>query len=117
MITSPTYHHVPRSRITYQNVSSGMFAFQMMKYCANVRSEEHTSELQSRSDLVCRLLLEKKKKKNKPHNWHIENACDKQKRLKIGRAGMRTPPDQRRQTDLIMTILTADDVQQVTQPG
>src|SRR2546428_8784561 len=28
---------------------------------ANDRSEEHTSELQSRSDLVCRLLLEKKK--------------------------------------------------------
>src|SRR5450432_4502119 len=28
------------------------------------RSEEHTSELQSRSDLVCRLLLEKKKKIN-----------------------------------------------------
>src|SRR5699024_12681525 len=27
----------------------------------NVRSEEHTSELQSRFDLVCRLLLEKKK--------------------------------------------------------
>src|SRR5204863_3336310 len=29
------------------------------------RSEEHTSELQSRRDLVCRLLLEKKKNKNK----------------------------------------------------
>src|SRR5688572_32095769 len=29
------------------------------------RSEEHTSELQSQSNLVCRLLLEKKKKKNK----------------------------------------------------
>src|SRR5438132_6960026 len=28
-----------------------------------IRSEEHTSELQSHSDLVCRLLLEKKKKK------------------------------------------------------
>src|SRR2546428_5991520 len=28
----------------------------------STRSEEHTSELQSRSDLVCRLLLEKKKK-------------------------------------------------------
>src|SRR2546428_6111343 len=28
------------------------------------RSEEHTSELQSRSDLVCRLLLEKKKRRN-----------------------------------------------------
>src|SRR5699024_10454255 len=31
----------------------------------NSRSEEHTSELQSRFDLVCRLLLEKKKKKKK----------------------------------------------------
>src|SRR5690349_23837900 len=29
-----------------------------------IRSEEHTSELQSRRDLVCRLLLEKKKQKN-----------------------------------------------------
>src|SRR5215211_9286561 len=37
------------------------------------RSEEHTSELQSHSDLVCRLLLEKKKKRNttpsEPTNW------------------------------------------------
>src|SRR5690349_24014577 len=32
---------------------------------ARERSEEHTSELQSRRDLVCRLLLEKKKKKKK----------------------------------------------------
>src|SRR5438034_3978188 len=31
------------------------------------RSEEHTSELQSHSDLVCRLLLEKKKKREKTH--------------------------------------------------
>src|SRR5438874_12890540 len=31
------------------------------------RSEEHTTELQSRRDLVCRLLLEKKKKKNIHH--------------------------------------------------
>src|SRR5438132_10793193 len=31
------------------------------------RSEEHTSELQSHSDLVCRLLLEKKKKKEEMH--------------------------------------------------
>src|SRR2546421_6694547 len=29
-----------------------------------IRSEEHTSELQSRSDLVCRLLLEKKKERD-----------------------------------------------------
>src|SRR5438874_8286247 len=33
---------------------------------ADLRSEEHTSELQSRRDLVCRLLLEKKKN-NKKH--------------------------------------------------
>src|SRR2546421_8717151 len=33
-----------------------------------LRSEEHTSELQSRSDLVCRLLLEKKKK-NKDYTY------------------------------------------------
>src|SRR2546421_6736955 len=32
-------------------------------YTGEPRSEEHTSELQSRSDLVCRLLLEKKKTK------------------------------------------------------
>src|SRR5438105_9456645 len=34
------------------------------------RSEEHTSELQSRVDLVCRLLLEKKKKKEKTSSNH-----------------------------------------------
>src|SRR5690625_5798098 len=32
------------------------------------RSEEHTSELQSRGHLVCRLLLEKKKKTKKPQH-------------------------------------------------
>src|SRR3989442_9741338 len=32
------------------------------------RSEEHTSELQSRPHLVCRLLLEKKKSKIRPHS-------------------------------------------------
>src|SRR5260221_10188094 len=37
------------------------------------RSEEHTSELQSHSDLVCRLLLEKKKKKkNVLHTLRVE---------------------------------------------
>src|SRR5207247_3805404 len=32
-----------------------------LDFVSNARSEEHTSELQSRVDLVCRLLLEKKK--------------------------------------------------------
>src|SRR2546422_4897335 len=36
-----------------------------------VRSEEHTSELQSRLHLVCRLLLEKKKKENTPSAYYI----------------------------------------------
>src|SRR2546430_12248902 len=34
----------------------------------NTRSEEHTSELQSQSNLVCRLLLEKKKQKQTVYN-------------------------------------------------
>src|SRR5439155_21147110 len=37
------------------------------------RSEEHTSELQSRGHLVCRLLLEKKKRKNKTSRKSIYN--------------------------------------------
>src|SRR5260221_594949 len=42
------------------------------------RSEEHTSELQSHSDLVCRLLLEKKKKQNThaaPSHLHHNSTC------------------------------------------
>src|SRR5205809_5738275 len=41
------------------------------QYLLHTRSEEHTSELQSRLHLVCRLLLEKKKKKIK--NTYINN--------------------------------------------
>src|SRR5687768_18621112 len=37
-----------------------------------VRSEEHTSELQSRLHLVCRLLLEKKKKNKKKNNKYTK---------------------------------------------
>src|SRR2546421_6010963 len=41
--------------------------------CLRMRSEEHTSELQSRSDLVCRLLLEKKKEEStKNHAYEDE---------------------------------------------
>src|SRR5688500_19082834 len=36
--------------------------------CRGLRSEEHTSELQSPCNLVCRLLLEKKKKKRGPQS-------------------------------------------------
>src|SRR5690349_22117447 len=41
------------------------------------RSEEHTSELQSRRDLVCRLLLEKKKKKKITHQHQPINTNKK----------------------------------------
>src|SRR2546430_10176894 len=44
-----------------------------------VRSEEHTSELQSQSNLVCRLLLEKKKNNNLEHtsdHTDIRQQCD-----------------------------------------
>src|SRR6266496_2833745 len=37
---------------------------------SRMRSEEHTSELQSRRDLVCRLLLEKKKKQNRSTHFN-----------------------------------------------
>src|SRR2546430_15244725 len=39
------------------------------------KSEEHTSELQSQSNLVCRLLLEKKKKKK--HNRHVRRKSNR----------------------------------------
>src|SRR2546422_1944078 len=53
-------------RITDEHVRPSARASQRaLGHCEVVRSEEHTSELQSRLHLVCRLLLEKKKKKKK----------------------------------------------------
>src|SRR5947209_17307311 len=51
------------------------------------RSEEHTSELQSRQYLVCRLLLEKKKKKKK-NNINKKNIIEPQREKK--RTGLNT---------------------------
>src|SRR2546427_6967026 len=42
---------------------------------ARPRSEEHTSELQSQSNLVCRLLLEKKKKKRENDETFHQQEC------------------------------------------
>src|SRR5204863_6923984 len=47
----------------------------VIAHSASVRSEEHTSELQSRRDLVCRLLLEKKKNTTAAHLHDSESAC------------------------------------------
>src|SRR5688572_32548942 len=46
---------------THRDARSGLAAPLVARVPAGTRSEEHTSELQSQSNLVCRLLLEKKK--------------------------------------------------------
>src|SRR5260370_23242905 len=51
LLLQPLYFTVPRSQLSFQSRTLP-------------RSEEHTSELQSHLNLVCRLLLEKKKKTN-----------------------------------------------------
>src|SRR2546427_6128885 len=56
------------------------------------RSEEHTSELQSQSNLVCRLLLEKKKTtQNQPRRQRAHNSPSRLQRL----SPARQPPDER----------------------
>src|SRR5438046_8041915 len=45
------------------------------------RSEEHTSELQSLTNLVCRLLLEKKKKQNKKTKYYSYHILTKKYRI------------------------------------
>src|SRR5438105_10722326 len=49
------------SRLSMMRAGASLARFPQMVQ-SGLRSEEHTSELQSRVDLVCRLLLEKKKK-------------------------------------------------------
>src|SRR5690554_4263438 len=59
---SPTFSHI-RAATRRTNSIQIIFINQTTKFSIFLRSEEHTSELQSRPHLVCRLLLEKKKKK------------------------------------------------------
>src|SRR5690625_6865270 len=55
--------HVALARIELRLTLKSVVLISLMLSCmALLRSEEHTSELQSRGHLVCRLLLEKKKK-------------------------------------------------------
>src|SRR2546430_8056651 len=53
------------SALVHKNAMSFAQHFSELKF-SFTRSEEHTSELQSQSNLVCRLLLEKKKKTSNP---------------------------------------------------
>src|SRR5256886_7373136 len=55
-------------------------------WARDLRSEEHTSELQSQSNLVCRLLLEKKN-----DNHHVDHPNDKPHRQSGGTTEPQTP--------------------------
>src|SRR2546427_7042682 len=56
---------VPGTTLPRVRETSSKGVAQQSRGNVGARSEEHTSELQSQSNLVCRLLLEKKKKKKK----------------------------------------------------
>src|SRR5438445_9947996 len=58
----------------------------------NVRSEEHTSELQSRQYLVCRLLLEKKKKEDDTKHNHQTQIAESRRRAAVADVLCRTNP-------------------------
>src|SRR5207249_11312033 len=69
-VVSPAPTTVPSIMAT-SHLSGGALRWLVAMMLGTVRSEEHTSELQSRFDLVCRLLLEKKKKKQQGnHTTH-----------------------------------------------
>src|SRR5947207_6154322 len=60
-----------RAALSDRHVCQSLPAEQRQRHLhARARSEEHTSELQSHSDLVCRLLLEKKKKNKQNETDH-----------------------------------------------
>src|SRR2546427_4695351 len=59
-------HHVERDRLHRRTAVAAIAR-------RAIRSEEHTSELQSQSNLVCRLLLEKKKKKRYTYEMYRQH--------------------------------------------
>src|SRR5258708_9799649 len=74
LFRSPTFSELAQcTRRTLEIFAGGLL-------CRPGRSEEHTSELQSPDHLVCRLLLEKKKRKNYTtcRKEHREETTDKQ---------------------------------------
>src|SRR5438132_8946041 len=63
------------ARIAQQPRKRAQRARRRARFESTPRSEEHTSELQSHSDLVCRLLLEKKN--NTPQITNVRPSCRK----------------------------------------
>src|SRR5690606_40293361 len=66
-----TPHIKGRQVLIVTNETVAPLYLQRVKTALQQRSEEHTSELQSRENLVCRLLLEKKKKTKVIENTEI----------------------------------------------
>src|SRR6266478_7884568 len=60
--------HIPKRERIFQQPGEFLHLLRRENRLKRFRSEEHTSELQSQSNLVCRLLLEKKKKKERKTN-------------------------------------------------
>src|SRR5947208_9173016 len=76
-IFSPTRTFTSARAITFRGRTTTRFVSSAWKEnfsgTSRWRSEEHTSELQSPDHLVCRLLLEKKKKKTKRKKYTLKN--------------------------------------------
>src|SRR5438046_5580123 len=71
LIATGGLSHFPELRLPRVGESDVVFDQKLLGW---LRSEEHTSELQSLTNLVCRLLLEKKNKHEQKHNnRHTEN--------------------------------------------
>src|SRR2546422_6906811 len=75
LFRSPKVH----SRIWPFDSSEPIVRPMLRRLVQSARSEEHTSELQSRLHLVCRLLLEKKKKETMSRNYQHEYALKTQR--------------------------------------
>src|SRR2546430_10928328 len=71
-----TLFRSPRPMVTIKDVArAARVSVATVSRVHNDRSEEHTSELQSQSNLVCRLLLEKKKKITRKDVAYIRQRC------------------------------------------
>src|SRR5438876_9264291 len=71
----PSFPSVPTSRATRVTSEANALSWSTIVLIVS-RSEEHTSELQSPVHLVCRLLLEKKKKTDGRKNKEVYNAVE-----------------------------------------
>src|SRR2546429_1646969 len=79
------FRSVFSAKIDLVSVAKGDFAIGRLKrdFLPIHRSEEHTSELQSRLHLVCRLLLEKKKERHIAHVDHLVTVIQAHLRLPL----------------------------------